>query len=59
MACERGKILYKLDEERPLHQSHHNEDVKALYADFLEKPLGELSEELLHTDHETEGNYIN
>ena len=58
MAAERGQHLYKLDVDRPLHQSHHNEDVKALYAQFLGHPLSETAEELLHTDHVNEKNYI-
>ena len=56
-ACDRGKKLYALDEARALRQSHNNPDVIELYEKFLTKPLGELSEELLHTDHVNEKNY--
>lgn len=52
-----GAKLYKLDEERPLRQSHHNPDVKAVYEKFLTKPNSELAEELLHSDHLKDGNY--
>ena len=57
-AAELGNKLYALDSNRPLRQSHHNPDVIALYKDFLEKPLGEKSEELLHSDHVKERNYL-
>ncbi|WP_369696555.1 iron hydrogenase small subunit, partial [Phascolarctobacterium succinatutens] len=40
-----------------LRQSHLNPDVQALYKEFLEKPLGEKSEALLHSDHVKEHNY--
>ena len=56
-AAELGSKLYALDSERPLRQSHLNPDVQALYKDFLEKPLGEKSEALLHSDHVKEHNY--
>ena len=57
-AAELGNKLYALDSKRPLRQSHHNPDVIALYKDFLEKPLGEKSEELLHSNHVKEHNYL-
>ncbi len=56
-AAELGSKLYALDSERPLRQSHLNPDVRALYKEFLEKPLGEKSEALLHSDHVKEHNY--
>lgn len=56
-AAELGNKLYALDSKRPLRQSHNNPDVIALYNDFLEKPLSEKSEELLHSDHVREHNY--
>ena len=56
-AAELGSKLYALDSERPLRQSHLNPDVQALYKEFLEKPLGEKSESLLHSDHVKEHNY--
>ena len=57
LACARGQKLYALDEARALRQSHNNPDVVELYNKFLGKPLGELSEKLLHTDHVKEKNY--
>ena len=56
-AAELGSKLYALDSERPLRQSHLNPNVQALYKEFLEKPLGEKSEALLHSDHVKEHNY--
>jgi NADH-quinone oxidoreductase subunit G len=50
-AKERGKVLHALDAKMPLRYSHENEDVKALYDDFFEKPLSHKAEEFLHTNH--------
>ena len=41
--------IYKEDAGKKLRKSHHNPQVKALYDDFLKKPLGEKSHHLLHT----------
>ena len=53
-----GQKLYKLDDERKLHQSHNNPDVVTLYSEYLEKPLSERAERLLHSDHVKEKNYL-
>ena len=53
-----GNKLYTIDSNRPLHQSHNNPDVQELYKDFLEKPLSEKAEQLLHSDHVKEHNYM-
>ena len=53
-----GNKLYAIDSNRPLRQSHNNPDVQELYKDFLEKPLSEKAEELLHSDHVKEHNYM-
>lgn len=53
-----GKKLYKLDDERPLRQSHNNPDVVTLYKEYLDKPLSERAEHLLHSDHLKEKNYL-
>ena len=47
----RGNILWELDANAPIRFSHENPDVQALYREYLEKPLGERSHHLLHTDH--------
>ena len=49
LAEPRGRLLYQLDVNNPIRFSHENPDVQALYAEFLEKPLGERSHKLLHT----------
>lgn len=47
----RGEVLYKIDQKLPLRYSHENPDIQKLYHEYLEKPLSEKAEELLHTDH--------
>jgi len=41
--------IYQEDKSLPLRKSHENASVQALYQQFLGKPLGHLSHELLHT----------
>jgi len=43
--------IYREDEGRELRQSHENPAVQELYAEFLGKPLGEVSHHLLHTGY--------
>ncbi|MEW6355912.1 MAG: NADH-dependent [FeFe] hydrogenase, group A6 [Planctomycetota bacterium] len=43
--------IYKEDEGKKLRKSHENPEVKQIYAEFLEKPLGERSHHLLHTKY--------
>ena len=47
----RMKALYIIDRDDNLRVSHKNESVARLYKDFLEKPLGHKSHELLHTKY--------
>ena len=47
----RGERLWELDSGAELRFSHENPDIKAIYAEYLGAPLGELSHHLLHTDH--------
>lgn len=51
LAGDRGEVLWRLDRESAVRYSHENPDVQALYAQYLEKPLGHKSHHLLHTDH--------
>lgn len=53
-----GNKLYEIDVQRTLHQSHNNPDVQKLYNDFLTAPLSDKSEELLHSNHLKEHNYM-
>ncbi|MFH0771689.1 MAG: NADH-dependent [FeFe] hydrogenase, group A6 [Candidatus Omnitrophota bacterium] len=47
----RANALYKDDERKEVRCSHQNPYIKRLYKEFLEKPLSEKSEELLHTTY--------
>ncbi len=47
----RKEAIYAEDRGMPLRKSHDNESIKALYAEFLEKPLGHESHRLLHTKY--------
>ena len=47
----RAKALYQIDAKAPLRKSHENEQVQALYKEFLGTPNSELAEELLHTTY--------
>ncbi|MDK2866214.1 MAG: NADP-reducing hydrogenase subunit HndD [Clostridiales bacterium] len=49
-AEERGEMLWRLDQQAAIRYSHENEEVSALYRDFLGKPLGAKAHALLHTD---------
>ncbi len=47
----RMAALYTIDREDHLRVSHKNTEVQRLYQEFLGKPLGHLSHELLHTEY--------
>ncbi len=46
---ERAGALYISDENSDLRLSHENPAIQQLYENFLEEPLSEKSEEILHT----------
>jgi iron only hydrogenase large subunit-like protein len=48
----RMAALYRIDSDDKLRVSHKNEWVQRLYAEFLGKPLGRKSHELLHTHYD-------
>jgi NADH-quinone oxidoreductase subunit G len=48
---ERINAIYEEDAGLPIRKSHENPEVKLLYEDFLEHPLGHKSHELLHTHY--------
>jgi NADH-quinone oxidoreductase subunit G/NADP-reducing hydrogenase subunit HndD len=48
---KRLKAIYAEDESRPLRQSHLNPSIAAIYKEYLTKPCGHLSHELLHTHY--------
>lgn len=47
----RAKAIYNEDAGMPMRKSHDNPAVKALYEQYLVKPLGEKSHHLLHTHY--------
>ena len=51
MRTKRLKAIYSEDESRTLRQSHLNPSIDAIYKDYLGKPGGHLSHELLHTHY--------
>eukprot|EP00741_Cyanophora_paradoxa_P017510 tig00020995_g16919.t1 len=50
IAKKRMQALYTSDERAVVRKSHENPAVKALYQEYLGKPLGEKSHHLLHTE---------
>jgi len=53
----RAKAIYAEDAGMPLRKSHDNPAVKALYEEYLIKPLGEKSHHLLHTHYKARVKY--
>jgi len=49
--------LYTEDESKALRKSHENPYIQQLYADYLGKPGGRLSHELLHTHYVPRGEF--
>ena len=47
----RAAALYENDKNRPHRKSHENEDVKAVYAEYLGEPNSHKAHELLHTSY--------
>ena len=50
MAALRAPTLYTQDRAGSLRFCHENPEIQNCYRDFLEKPLSEKAEKLLHTD---------
>jgi iron-only hydrogenase group A len=50
-ARARMQALYKIDQSEEARVSHQNSYVHRLYEDFLGKPLGDKSHQLLHTHY--------
>lgn len=51
LAGERGEVLWGLDRTAELRNSYENPSIVACYENYLEAPLSERAEHLLHTDH--------
>ncbi len=54
----RAKALYDEDAAKTLRKSHLNPEIKAIYDEYLSKPNGHKSHELLHTTYEKRDLYI-
>lgn len=54
---KRMKAIYREDEGKTLRKSHENPFVNSLYEEYLGKPLGHKSHELLHTSYTRRGTY--
>ena len=48
---KRMEAIYAEDGDMPTRKSHENPEVQQIYKDFLGKPLGEKSHQLLHTHY--------
>ncbi|MFH1646030.1 MAG: NADH-dependent [FeFe] hydrogenase, group A6 [Candidatus Omnitrophota bacterium] len=48
---KRAQALYSLDRSRTIRRSYENPYVQRLYKEFLGRPLGPVSHELLHTHY--------
>jgi NADH-quinone oxidoreductase subunit G/NADP-reducing hydrogenase subunit HndD len=49
--------IYTADEAMALRKSHENPAIQQLYKEFLEKPLGHKSHQLLHTHYTPRGRF--
>lgn len=54
----RFEAVYEEDKRLPVRKSHENSSVKALYEEFLGKPNGHKSHELLHTTYTDRSNLL-
>ena len=48
---KRASALYGIDRRNTIRRSHENPEIQRLYREFLGRPLGEKSHELLHTKY--------
>jgi iron only hydrogenase large subunit-like protein len=48
---KRKAAIYQEDMGMPVRKSHDNPEIAEIYKEFLEKPLGHKSHELLHTHY--------
>ncbi len=51
--AKRARIesIYELDKENTIRSSWQNQELQKLYANFLEEPMSETAEKLLHTQY--------
>jgi len=55
---KRIESLYSEDERLTRRLSHENPEIKEVYENFLHEPLGEISEQLLHTEYYDKSNLL-
>ncbi|HBX51051.1 MAG: ferredoxin [Bacteroidetes bacterium RIFOXYA12_FULL_35_11] len=48
---KRSEAIYMEDTGMPIRKSHENPEIVQIYNEFIEKPLGQKSHELLHTNY--------
>ncbi|OQY09392.1 MAG: NADH:ubiquinone oxidoreductase [Fusobacteriia bacterium 4572_132] len=48
---KRTEAIYREDEKKVIRKSHENPSIKALYEEFLGKPMSEKAHHLLHTEY--------
>ena len=51
----RARAIYQEDRNMGVRKSHENQLIKVIYDEFLGKPLGHKSHELLHTHYTPRG----
>lgn len=51
----RAQAIYQEDRDMPIRKSHENPQIKMIYEEFLESPLGHKSHKLLHTHYTPRG----
>ncbi len=54
---QRAEAIYQEDAGKPIRKSHENPEIIQLYKEFLNKPLGLKSHELLHTKYVERNRY--
>lgn len=54
---QRSKAIYREDAGKPIRKSHENPEIIKIYKEFLKKPLGHKSHELLHTSYTERNRY--
>ncbi|MBN1340166.1 MAG: iron hydrogenase small subunit [Bacteroidales bacterium] len=54
---KRAEAIYDEDMHMPIRKSHENPEIIQIYEEFLEKPLGHKSHELLHTHYVERAGY--
>lgn len=54
---KRINAIYEEDENLPIRKSHENPEIIQIYNEFLGKPLGHKSHELLHTGYQKRERY--